>query len=88
MNTDRFDMPRIMIEFLNVAIRNHTIDAAEVWAMTRNHGTNFREMREEVLTAAFNNRHCNLAAHSELCKLNDECYRVLHMGMTPSIHFD
>lgn len=88
MTADRFDMPRIMVEFLNVAVRNRTIDAAEVWALACNHGTDWKAMRDEIIMAAFNNRHCNLAAHSELCKLNDECYRVLHMNMAPTIHFN
>lgn len=88
MDAYRHDIPRIMIAFLNAAVRNRTIDAAEVWAMACNHGSNWKAMRDEVMLAAFNNRHCNGEAHSELCRLNDECYSVLHMGRAPTILFD
>jgi len=88
MTADRFDMPRIMREFLNAALRNRTIDSAEMWTLACNYGTDWTAMRDEVMTYAFANRHCNIEAHRELCKLNDECYRVLVAKMTPILHFD
>ena len=90
MTADRFDMPRIMIEFLNVAVRNRTIDAADVWALACNHGTDWKAMRDTVIEYAFANYHSDVgrAAHDELARLSNECYRVLNMGMAPTIHFN
>ena len=87
---DRFDMPRLMREFLNTAIRDRTIDSAEMWVLACNHGTDWTAMRETVMSYAFMRRHgpSGLAAHRELCKLNDECYRVLVAKMEPTLHFD
>jgi len=85
---DRFDMPRLMREFLNVALRTRTLDSAEMWVLACNHGTDWTAMREVVMHYAFVRRHCDIEAHRELCKLNDECYRVLVMGREPTLHFD
>jgi hypothetical protein len=85
--TDRFQMPRVMREFLNVAIKTRTVDAASVWALALNHGSDFTAMRNEIMDYAFADRHTS-GKHSEMCKINDECHRVMVMGLDATILFD
>ena len=87
---DSFEIPRIMRAIIDLAVKNGTMRGSTVWALALNHGTNWDAMRQEILLYAFNNRHSErgLKAHSELCKLNDEYYRVHCMNLAPTIHFD
>jgi predicted aldo/keto reductase-like oxidoreductase len=68
INATRFDMPNNMANFLDAALRNRTIDAADLWSLACIHGTNWIAMRDEIMMFAFANRHCNAAAHRELCQ--------------------
>lgn len=87
---DRFEMPHLMREFLSLATKNGTIDAAEMWSLALNHRTDWSAIRTTVMEYAHLNRHSPIGTmkHSELCVLNDECYRVLVMGREPTILFD
>lgn len=75
--TDRFDMPELMRDFINTAIRNETIDGVTVWELTSNYGSDFRKMREYIMECAYNQRHsAHNNAHAELCPLANACHQA------------
>lgn len=70
---DRFDLPVLMQEFLNTAIKLRVLDAADVWALTLNHGSDFVAIRNEVMKCAYSWIHVDAQRHSEMCTINDKC---------------
>lgn len=69
----RFDIPNPVKNLLTTAIRLEILDAADAFALGATHGSNWRELMNEIMDAAFANRHGPLGRkkHAEICVAHD-----------------